>query len=340
VLGIIVRERGGGGMKADLVFEGGGVKGIGLVGAYTAIEAHGFVPANVAGTSAGAIVAALVAAGHSAAELRTVMDALDYRDFEDSTVLDRIPIVGPLLNVLAEDGIYKGDFAERWVRELLAKKGVRTFADLIADGYTEERYKYRLNVITADLTNERLVVLPQGIAAYGMDPDRLEVAKAVRMSMSIPFFFEPVVLKRSYFVDGGILSNFPIWLFDSPPGVVPEWPTFGVKLTQPGPNGPNRIDGPIDLIAAMVRTMLQAHDKMHVENEDVSRTIMVPTGDVHATDFGITPEQQARLFRSGVDAAEAFFLTWDFERYKQAHRADPSPGWIAKVDRLRSGMVA
>ncbi len=59
----------------------------------------------------------------------------------------------------------------------------------------------------------------------GIDPDELEIATAVRMSMSIPMFFDPVVHRNPtnrddehVIVDGGLLSNFPIWLFDSPPG--------------------------------------------------------------------------------------------------------------------------
>jgi len=327
-------------MNADLVFEGGGVKGIGLVGAYRVIEEQGYVPANIAGTSAGSIVGALVAAGYSAAEMQTIIDALDYEKFKDPSLVDRLPLIGKLINILAEDGIYKGDSAEAWMRDLLANKGIHTFRDLIVGGYTEDRYKYKLNVVTADLTNGRLVVLPQGIAAYGLDPDELEVAKAVRMSMSIPFFFEPVVLKGCYFVDGGLLSNFPIWLFDSPPGVAPEWPTFGVKLIEPGQSGPNQIDGPIDFIAAMVRTMLEAHDKLHVENDDVPRTMMVPTGDVHTTDFGITSTQRAKLYQAGVDTARTFFQTWDFDTYKEAQRRNPAPSWVATVGRLRSKMVA
>ena len=57
----------------DLVFEGGGVKGIGLVGAYSVLEERDYQPVNMAGSSAGAIVAALVAAGYSADELYAVM---------------------------------------------------------------------------------------------------------------------------------------------------------------------------------------------------------------------------------------------------------------------------
>ena len=59
-----------------------------------------------------------------------------------------------------------------------------------------------------------MVVLPEDLPDYGIDPDRFEIARAVRMSISIPYFFEPVIVKKHVFVDGGILSNFPMWIFD------------------------------------------------------------------------------------------------------------------------------
>ena len=58
--------KGTNGLKADAVFEGGGVKGIGLVGAVAFAEEKGYRWVNLAGTSAGAIVAALLAAGYNA----------------------------------------------------------------------------------------------------------------------------------------------------------------------------------------------------------------------------------------------------------------------------------
>ena len=78
----------------DLVCEGGGVKGIGLAGAYSALEQAGYEPQNVAGTSAGAITAALIAAGYSADELREIVFELDFRQFEDRGWEDRVPLVG------------------------------------------------------------------------------------------------------------------------------------------------------------------------------------------------------------------------------------------------------
>ena len=67
----------------NAVFEGGGVKGVGLVGAVSVTEEMGYQFGNVAGTSAGAIISTLIAAGYSAKELKTILDELDYNQFKD-----------------------------------------------------------------------------------------------------------------------------------------------------------------------------------------------------------------------------------------------------------------
>ncbi len=111
-------------LTADLVLEGGGVKGIGLVGAISVLEAAGYRFERVAGTSAGSIVGALVAAGMTSAEMFDVMTKLDYRRFRDPTVLTRIPFVGQLLSLLVHEGIYRGDYVESFVAEQLKARGV------------------------------------------------------------------------------------------------------------------------------------------------------------------------------------------------------------------------
>jgi NTE family protein len=212
----------------DLVFEGGGLKGIGLVGVYSVLEEHGYVPQNMAGASAGAIVAALVAAGYTAAELREVIADLDLRSLEDRIRKTRFPILPSVVSLLKDRGIFEGEAFHAWISDLLAAKGVRTFGDLVrhpeagAEEPEELRYRYRLQVIATDLTEERLLVLPRDTDKLGMDdPDELEVALAVRMSMSIPLLFEPVKFRNPrtgrehLIVDGGMLSNFPVWLFDA-----------------------------------------------------------------------------------------------------------------------------
>jgi NTE family protein len=96
-------------MDADLVLEGGGVKGIGLVGSICTLTRRGYHFHRIAGTSAGAIVGALVAAGMGAGDLESVMRSLDYRKFRDESVLAHFGHAGKALNVLFEKGIYKDD---------------------------------------------------------------------------------------------------------------------------------------------------------------------------------------------------------------------------------------
>jgi NTE family protein len=323
--------------KADGVFEGGGVKGIGLVGALSVVEASGYEWANLAGTSAGAIVAALTAAGYKAAELRTIIGNLDYTRFKDTGAVDRIPLFGPLISLLAEKGVFEGDYLKNWIAGLLAAKGIHAFGDLKDAKEKDPRYRYKLNVITSDITNGRLVVLPQALPKYSLEADRFPVAEAVRMSMSIPFFFEPVKLSNSYFVDGGILSNFPIWLFDVKGK--PEWPTFGFKLIEPDEGQPYAIRTPIDFAKAIMTTMMEAHDKMHVEDEDFKRTIAIPTLGVRTTEFDVSPERREALYQSGVQAAETFLKKWNFSKYRRHAQERRHPRYQSKLKRLQSQLV-
>ena len=319
---------------ADLVFEGGGVKGIGLAGAYSALCERGVGPKRVAGTSAGAITAALVAAGYSAEELDEILLDVPFARFKDSAWEDRIPIVGHPLSVLLQRGIYEGGFFREWMKGLLAAKGVRTFGQLADPEATELKDRYRLKVIVSDVTHRRLLVLPDDAASLGIEPDDLEVAYAVRMSMSIPIFFEPVMHRNPrtgldhLIVDGGMLSNFPVWLFDATKGEPPRWPTFGMLLVEDDPKVPvsHRVEGResgsiIDYIKALASTMMEAHDRLYLEKATFVRTIPIPTLGVSTTEFDITPERVRAIYESGRKAAFDFLDRWDFEAYKAEFRA-------------------
>jgi NTE family protein len=145
------------------------------------------------------------------------------------------------------------------------------------------------------------------------------------MSMSIPFFYEPVTIRNvttnqaSFIVDGGLLSNFPVWLFDSDRDV-PEWPTFGFKLVEPEEGTPHQIKGPVSLLAALFSTMMEAHDARYIKDEHFTRTIPIPTLGVGTTDFDISREKSEALYQSGREAAEKFFATWDFVDYIEKYR--------------------
>jgi len=315
-------------LKADAVFEGGGVKGIGLVGAVVVAEEQGHQWVNVAGTSAGAIVAALLAAGYKATEIKKILEELDYNKFKDASTLDKIPAIGPIASIVFEKGIYEGKFFESWIRGLLWQKKVETFNDLIIDEYRDdERYRFKLRVIASDISRGRLLVLPQDVVDFGIRPEDLNVAAAVRMSMSIPFFYEPIKLRNmktnqiSYIVDGGILSNFPVWLFDSE-GEIPEWPTFGFKLVEPEQEReiPHQVKGPISLLTALFSTMMEAHDARYIKDNQFVRTIPIPTLGVGTTEFDISQEKSEALYQSGREAAESFFDIWNFTKYIEKYR--------------------
>ncbi len=311
--------------KVDGVFEGGGIKGIGLVGAVSVTEEKGYRFENVAGTSAGAIVASLIAADYTANEMKNIMDELDYSKFKDKSLLDKIPLIGPILSVGFEKGIYEGDVFEKWLRKLLAEKGVHTFGDLVMEEYKDNpKYRYRLQVIAADMTRGKMIVLPGDIEAYDISPDKLDVAHAVRMSMSVPFFFEPVLVQdtegnTSYIVDGGVLSNYPVWLFDDGTDD-PPWPTLGYKLVEPNEGMPHVIRGPLSMLAALFSTMMEAHDSRYIEDSDFVRTVPIPTLGVRIIEFDLSPERSEALYKSGREAAEDFFSRWDFEAYKDKYR--------------------
>lgn len=149
---------------------------------------------------------------------------------------------------------------------------------------------------------------------YGLDPEYLEVAWAVRTSMSIPYFFWPVKMGGSYFVDGGLLSNFPIWQFDTPRA--PRFPTFGINLRETGAGRARKIGSNLDFLQAIIQTGLEAHDKRFIRPGDFQhRTIQVPVGDTKATDFGITVAQKEELYHSGFRSAQQFLNHWQWPEY-------------------------
>jgi NTE family protein len=321
--------------RVDLVFQGGGVKGIGLVGAYSVLEERGYRHQNLAGSSAGAIIAVLVGAGYTAGELHDILAELQFKELLDEAWEDRIPLVGRPLSILKDQGIYEGNALLDLVRRLLEEKGKTRFGDLVVPEFADQpRYRYKVQVIASDVTSRSLLVLPQDAPDIGIDdPDDLEIALAVRMSMSIPIFFEPVHQPirggDHLIVDGGMLSNFPVWLFDSKGP--PEWPTFGLKLVDPEPRAPvvattavqpkhGAIKETLGYLMALVSTMTDAHDKLYLEKNDFVRTITISNLGVRTTEFALSRERAEELFQEGRRAAERFLQTWDFDAYVKLFR--------------------
>ena len=324
-----------------MVLSGGGVKGIGLVGAVVALMDGGYRPQRVSGTSAGSIVGAILAAASmddqlSPDDVKQLALQLDYRKFTDPGPLERVPLLGPSLAVLRGTGIYKGDYAHDWVRSQLEDLGVRTFGDLaIDDDEVAPERRYKLVVTVADVTTGQLVRLPWDYRrVYGLDPDEQSVAAAVRASMSIPFFFRPVTLTASTgltstLVDGGILSNFPIDSLDRHDGRPPRWPSFGVTVLPNLPEGndkvipalaPFRVVAP-PLLEDVITTALVGRDQAYLNEPWVSaRTIRVDSTDVSFLDFDISDNEIEAQYLKGYAAAEQFLSTWDWDAYLHRFR--------------------
>jgi NTE family protein len=128
-------------------------------------------------------------------------------------------------------------------------------------------------------------------------------------------------------VDGGMLSNFPVWLFDCEDEQTPDWPTFGLLLVEPDPKvpiterlpepeqGPRGFKGLVVLLSSMVHTMMEAHDRLYVEKDQFARTIPIPTLGVGTTQFDLPHERKEAIYESGRQAAQKFLESWSFDAY-------------------------
>ncbi|MBB6020244.1 NTE family protein [Paenibacillus sp. JGP012] len=308
-------------MKADAVFEGGGVKGIAFVGALEVMEAKGYTWNKLAGTSAGAIVAALLASGYNSAEIRNLMSSLDYTKLLGRTGMNKLPLFNKTLPLIFDSGIYSNHILEQVIHDWLKRKNIVTFGDL-PEG--------KLSIIASNISNGKIVVFPNDLPHYGLKASEFPIAAAVRMSTTLPFFFKPYLWhtplqkKPYYMLDGGMLSNFPIWLFDV--DGIPRWPTFGFRLSEKRTYAQSMdINGPVSLLKGIFKTMLQAHDQRHADEHTEERTVFIPTGKVTTTKFDLTEEDQNFLLSSGHAAAEKFLEHWDFEMYKKKFRENQAP---------------
>ena len=326
----------------DLVLAGGGVKGVGLVGAVVRLMEDDYRPHRIAGSSAGSIVGAILAAVAqedrlTPAEFGELALGIDYRKFLDPGPVERIPLIGAAWAIFQGNGVYKGDYVHEFVSQQLRNFGVETFGDLrLDDDQIPEERRYRLVVTAADVTRGQLVRLPWDYRrVYGLNPDDQPVADAVRASMSIPFLFRPVNLTSasgvtSRLVDGGLLSNYPIESLDRLDGKRPRWPTIGVNLLPNLPEGidmvlpglaPLRIFGGPHLLEEVLTTLLVGRDQAYLNEPWVSaRTIRVDSADVGVVEFGISRPAIQALYRKGYDAADAFLATWDEAAYLRSFR--------------------
>ncbi|WP_428654207.1 patatin-like phospholipase family protein [Runella sp.] len=228
----------------NLVLEGGGIRGIAYCGAIQELEQRGLLKdiRRLGGTSAGAIQASLLAVGYSAAEMTELVAEMKIQSFNDGQYI----FVGGTQRLIERFGWYKGETFRKWIADKIERKADSnnlTFGQLHALTQQDSCYK-DLYVTVTNLTQQKSMVL-----SYEKFPD-LAIADAVRASMSIPLYYcavfmdstgrfyqrPPRTIPADVLVDGGLLMNYPIGLFDqnrflSTPqaNLTPEAPVFNAE---------------------------------------------------------------------------------------------------------------
>lgn len=319
----------------SLVFEGGGVKGIAYVGALEVLEEKKILKdvVRVGGASAGAINAVLLALGYTRQEMLDILLKLDFRNFLD----DSWGVLRDVNRLVKEYGWFKGDCFEDWIRKRIVGRGQPagvTFAQLKASGHRG------LYLIGTNLSTGYAEVF-----SAERTPN-MRVSKALRMSMSIPLFFAAVRNRRGdVYVDGGVLDNYPVKLFDRQRYIasserarhvrktdyykkvnrrkearrnpyVYNMQTLGFRLDtaeeiavfrRAKQPAHQEIDHLFEYTWALIKTLLNAQNNQHLHSDDWHRTVYVNTLDVKTTDFGIKRSEKRELIEQGRLGTEAYF---------------------------------
>lgn len=335
----------------NLIFEGGGVKGIAYVGAMQALEDKGILSQieRVGGTSAGAINATLFALGFTNAEQRSILNELDFNNFMDNSW----GVFRDIFRLFRKFGWHKGDFFRDWISQHIKEKlgnSNATFQGL-KDAGKPDLYVYGTNLSTHF----------GEVFSFEHTP-KMRIADAVRISMSIPVFFAAVRNTRAdVFVDGGVLNNYPIKLFDRQKYISPQnqakmtlrreyydkeneqflikhpksspyvynKETLGLRLDSKQEIGifrygselhRQKIGGFGDYTKALLSTIMEIQGNIHLHSDDWQRTIYIDTLGVGTTDFDIYDDMKKKLEESGRDGAKLYFDWFDKKESKPFNR--------------------
>jgi NTE family protein len=318
----------------NLLFQGGGVKGIAYAGVLAEVPRDYQIEA-VAGTSAGAIAAAFVALGYPADELRELLSEERLFGLLSQTERDRTQRIEQagtdILQILNAAGaepklsiwqlVKLASKHKRVIKDLAAvwrERGLHSTSDLrdwldshlrIREGdrkgqraYFEDIVVDDLKIVVADVTNRQFKVFERRRHVGSL------IADAVHASISIPVFFMPFLAAAGTesFVDGGILSNYPSFLFAQS-----EYKTIGFRFSDMKRPG-QQLKSTMDYLTGLVFTMTDAHDKLR---GDPPRFISyeIPTS-IPATKFHLSRAEADELYKAGRDVAKT--VDWN------AHSSD------------------
>ncbi len=304
-------------MKENLVTEGGGVKGVAFYGALKYMDEIGVLKnfKRFAGSSAGSIMAIVLACKFPMSKIQEVIVDTDFSTFKD----DSWGVAKDVYRFLYKYGVYKGDAVESWIEgHLYRHTGIHgiTLGQIYAKYGTEV-------VITGTCVNRRC----SEYYHHSTHPD-MKASDAVRISISIPFFFQavqrPTLLGKSdTLVDGGVLNNYPIWVFN-PNGTictdkvksVDNPLTLGLKLMANDERADDNLYHDTDEISdivsfshSLINCLMTEIERSHMSPHYWSNSIPISTGTVQATDFDLTQETKDTLIANGYRAAALHFST-------------------------------
>lgn len=212
--------------------------------------------------------------------------------------------------------VFDGDYLEHWIYDLLAARGVRTFGDLRGGRSDKVNPRgYRVRMTGVDCSRAKLVVMPDDMEFYGINPDEFEVAKAVRISTCVPFAFKPVVISRKWegktrnysLVDGGVFDRFPYWLIDRS-----NRPTVGFKLSGGEKKKFFSIDTPLNILKSIISAVQDIgipKDALY----DIRYVGEIDTTKVHYLDFNLEDRQKEYLYNAGRQTATRLFDRFEYE---------------------------
>lgn len=321
----------------NLVLEGGGVRGFAYAGVLSVLEEKSILQQveKVGGSSAGSIAGMLVSIGYTAIEIDSLMRELPVEQFNDG----KYGLVGKYARFKKNFGIYKGIAFEKWLQGLVKYKTgnpLLTFEQLHNLHLKNKLYK-DFYCTGTNLSKQHLEIF-----SYETTP-AMSLALAVRISGGVPLYFEPIALddhlqriKKSdslsfinYYVDGGMLANYPINLFDTCESgnsnallcdkVKFNRQTLGIKLERPQQIDSiksNSIKIPAynintssEYLYAFVNLLMETLSRKYpgLENE-TGRTIYVSQGNIFSIIKKTKQQDKLLLYTNGVNAANDFFL--------------------------------
>lgn len=270
------------------VFQGGGCRAVALAGAYESAYAAGVRFSEVAGTSAGSLIAALIGAGATPDQLYNALKELDYDEFlvhpkplgfQKTFKIKALSMAARLVSVdasrfLKEGGIYSSAHVESWLeghlRNLLPKvKGKITFADLAIP----------TNIVAGNVVDKR-----KKVWSTTKTPTE-SVAFAARASCSIPVFFQPTQEGQILYVDGGIISNLPLFVFADSDDAYQNSSERILAFALIAGDAPMTPQNSIDFLLSLSNLTVDGATDLQQSLQPKVSVIEINTGSIRATDF-------------------------------------------------------